>query len=109
MKTKPLAAALLAPATIVGLASCTSASKLCTVRHRYAIVIFQNGLGNVGKTVVSRFRLNVRYGPSDVRHWLIQAHITLGEVRGHSPGLIVRTYPVGNATSCSIDDVRARP
>lgn len=108
MKTKPLAT-LLAAATIVGLTSCTSASKLCTVRHHYAIVIFQNGIGNVGKTVVSRFRLNVRYGPSSVRHWLVHAHIPLDEVRGHSPAFIVKTYRVGNATSCSIDDLRARP
>ncbi|HEX9034528.1 MAG TPA: hypothetical protein VF834_22010 [Streptosporangiaceae bacterium] len=103
-----LAAALLAAAATAGMTSCARAAKLCTVRHHYAIVIFQNGAGNAGKTVVSRFRLNAWYGPASVRHWLIQDHIVLKAVTGYGPALVVKTYPVGDARGCSIDQVRER-
>jgi hypothetical protein len=102
-----LTAALLAAAAIAGLASCSRATKLCTVRHHYAIVIFQNGIGNAGKTVISQFRLNAWSGPASVRHWLIQDHIVLRQVRGYSPSMIVKTYPVGDARGCSVDQIRA--
>ncbi len=58
---------MLAPAVIpavaaLGLAGCASATTTCVVRHGYAIVIFQNGVGNSSKRFVTRFRVGRAFG-----------------------------------------------
>lgn len=108
MKAIALAPALAATAAILGLTACAAATTTCTVRHRYAIVIFQNGFGNNSTTFVTRFRLNVRYGHHNTAHRLIPARISLSAPNGNTPSLAVRTYRVGHARGCTVDKVRTR-
>jgi len=106
MKARAAAAALM-PAAALGLAGCANATSTCTVRHQFAIVIFQDGAGNAGTRYITRFRLNVDYGGGAIEHQVIAAHIALKPASGGNPPLIIKTYGVGSAVSCSIDDVRA--
>jgi|SRR5271165_2732633 len=106
MKGKSLAATPLAAAAIFGMSGCAAATTTCTVQHRYAIVVFQSGVGNNSASYVTRFRLNVKYGVNDTVHWLIRAHIVLGAAAGNNPPVIVRTYRVGHALGCSVTGVR---
>ena len=47
---------MLAAAAVAGLTGCATVGRTCTVRHRYAIVLFSKGAGIIGKGHVSRFR-----------------------------------------------------
>ncbi len=103
MSTK--AAAALCAAAIGALTGCGVPTSGCVVRHQYAIVVFQNDPGANAKSYVMRFRLNIRYGPRDVMHWLMRSDIGLPVRAGGNPPIVVRTYPVGRARSCSVDRV----
>ena len=106
MSIKASAAALGVAAITCVLTACGAPNSGCVVRHKYAIVLFQNDAGANGKTYVTRFRLNVRYGPSDVTHWMLRSHIALPVRAGGVPPIVVRTYAVGGAAlSCSVDRV----
>jgi len=108
MRPRRLAAALTPAVGVYGLAGCAAAASTCTVRHRYAIVVFQNGDGNVGTRLITRFRLNVDYGAGNLQHEVITARIALPPANGSNPPLIIKTYHVGAAVSCTVDGVRAR-
>lgn len=107
MKTRALAAALM-PAAVFGLAGCGSAKTMCTVRHHYAIVIFQNDIGNNRNRLITRFRLNVRYRRDYARGRLIYSRIVLKAATGGNPPIVVRTYHVGDALGCSINGILGR-
>lgn len=103
------AAALALPAAAaLGLTGCATASMTCVVRHHLAIVVFQNGAGNYGKRMITRFRLTLRYGSSDGSSRLIYPHLALHAARGGNPPVVVRTYRAGPATGCRADHIRAR-
>src|SRR6266702_4429467 len=93
-KTSILGAATLAAAAVAALAGCASATTACVVRHGYAIVIFQNGVANNSKHFVTRFRLNVKYGPHDIRRRFVGSRIILRAAKGSNPPVIVKTYRV---------------
>jgi len=107
MRTKMLAPAVIPAVAALGLAGCASATTTCVVRHGYAIVIFQNGVGNSSKRFVTRFRLNVKYGPQDITRRLINSRITLRAAKGSNPPVIVKAYRVGRAFGCRVDGVAA--
>lgn len=107
MKTKAFLAPLVLATAAAGLAGCTSAKAMCTVRHHYAIVIFQNDTGNISERHVTQFRLNIWYGSYRIQHWPMTSSITLRPANGGNPPIIVRTYRVGNASSCTVDRIRA--
>lgn len=109
MTAKVFAAAMLAAAAVAGLTGCATVGKTCTVRHRYAIVLFSKGAGIVGKAYVSRFRLNITYGPGIVSHTTIWSHIPLRQPGGNQLAVAIETYLVGSARSCSVDQVKVRP
>jgi hypothetical protein len=91
----------------MGLTACASATTTCVVQHRYAIVVFQNGLGNNSRHVVRRFELTVKYGPNNFIRRMIYSHIVLRSASGGNPPVIVRSYRVGKAIGCEADKVRA--
>ncbi len=93
--------------TAIAVAGCASATATCTVRHHYAIVIFQNGMGNFGTRYVTSFLLIVRYPGGSVTRRQLVTPITLRAADGGNPPLMVRTYRVGQALSCAIGDIRA--
>ncbi len=101
--------ATLATATVaaLGVTGCTPAVTKCTVRHHYAIVVFQNGGSSVGKTFVTQFRLNVRYSDDDVQRRIMRSFIVLKPERGNRLPVVVKTYRVGHARSCQVDKIRA--
>ena len=109
MKSKARALSTLATATgaAFGVTACTPAVAACTVRHHYAIVVFQNGGSSVGKTFVTKFRLNVRYSPYYVQHYIMYTHIALKPARANELPVVVETYQVGHARSCTVDKIRA--
>ena len=108
MKLRALAAPVGLAAAAATLTGCASAKTTCTVRHHYAIVIFQNGIGSNRKKNITSFELNLRYQGGRMQHWPMGARITLRPANGGNPPVIVKTYRVGNASSCSVDHVRAR-
>ena len=107
MKIKILAAIAIPTATILGLTGCASANATCVVRHRFAIVIFQNGMANYSKRQVTHFRLEVKYWSGNVTTRFISSRITLKAANGGNPPLIVKTYRVGHAMGCHVDKVSA--
>jgi hypothetical protein len=106
-RTQALTMLVTAAGTAVGVTACTPAVAACTVRHHYAIVIFQNGGAEVGKTFVTRFRLNVRYSPYYVQHYIMVTNIPLKPTQENRPSLVVKTYQVGHARSCQVDKIQA--
>ncbi len=104
---KTLATLAAATGAATGVTACTPAVTACTVRHHYAIVIFENGGGSVGKSLVTQFRLNVRYSPYYVQHWIMNTRIALKPARGSQLPVVVKTYRVGHARSCQVDNIRA--
>jgi hypothetical protein len=107
MKVRTLATLVAAVGGAFGVTACAPAVTTCTVRHHYAIAIFQNGGASVGNTVVKQFRLNVRYSPYFVQHWTIGTRIVLAPVGANPLPVVVRTYSVGDARSCSIDQIHS--
>ncbi|GEM_PF-5151189 len=105
---KALLGSLTAVSAALSVAGCARPSATCTVRHHYAIVIFQDGVGESAGRTVTRFRLNVDYGAGNVERWLIRGRIVLAPEDGANPPVIVRTYPVGRALGCRVDQVRTR-
>lgn len=93
---------------ILGVTACSPATTACTVRHHYAIVVFENGGGSVGKTKVTQFRLNVKYSPYNIQHLIKRARFKLKPVKGKGLPVVIKTYWVGHAQSCHVDRVRAR-
>ena len=108
MKLRSLLLPLGLAATAAGLTGCASARTTCTVRHHYAIVLFQNGIGSNRKKHITSFQLNLLYPGNRRQHWAMRSQITLRPADGGNPPIIVKTYRVGNASSCSVDHVRAR-
>ncbi len=108
MKLRALFAPLVLAATAAGLAGCASARTTCTVRHHYAIVIFQNGIGSNRKKYITSFQLNLVYPGNRMQHWAMRSQITLRPASGGNPPIIVKTYRVGNASRCSVGHVKAR-
>ena len=107
MKLRALAAPVGLAAAAAGLTGCASAKTTCTVRHHYAIVIFQNGIGSNRKKYITSFELNLRYQGNRAQHWPMRTQMTLRPANGGNPPIIVKTYRVGNASSCSVGHVRA--
>ena len=107
MKLRALSAPLVLAAAAAGLTGCASAKTTCTVRHHYAIVIFQNGIGSNRKKHVTSFQLDLRYRGHRMQHWPVRTQITLRPANGGNPPLIIKTYRVGNATGCRVDHVQA--
>ena len=97
-----------AGAALLGVVGCASTASTCAVRNGYAIVVLENGIGANSNLYLTRFRLNVRYGPQSTAHRLIRQRITLRPAKGGNPRMVVRTYLVGGAQGCSIDRVRTR-
>ena len=108
MKLRALCAPIVLAATAAGLTGCAAAKTTCTVRHHYAIVIFQNGIGSNRKKNITSFELNLRYPGDRMQHWPMRTQITLRPANGGNPPVIIKTYRVGNASSCSVDHIRAR-
>jgi hypothetical protein len=108
MKVRTLTTLVAAAGAAFGVTACKPAVTACTVRHHYAIAMFQNGGAGVGNTVVTQFRLNVRYSPYFVQHWIIGMHIVLRPVRANQLPVVVRTFHVGHAHSCSVDRIRSK-
>jgi hypothetical protein len=106
-RTRTLTTLVTTTGAALGLTACTPAVSACTVRHHYAIVIFQNGGASVGKTFVTQFRLNVRYSPYYVEHWIMRTRIALKPARGNKLPVVVKTYRVGHARSCHVDKIQA--
>src|SRR5215469_5131927 len=107
MKVRTLTTLVAAGGAAVGVTACSPSVSTCTVRHHYAIVIFQNGGASVGNTVVTQFRLNVRYSPYWVQRWTIGTRIVLRPVGANPLPIVVKTFDVGHARSCSIDRVES--
>jgi hypothetical protein len=107
-RTRTLTTVVTTTGAALGVTACTPAVTACTVRNHYAIVIFQNGGAGVGKTFVTQFRLNVRYSPYYVEHWIMRTRIVLKPAHGNRMPVVVRTYRVGHARSCRVDKVLAR-
>jgi hypothetical protein len=107
MKSKVITAAVMPATAALALTGCAAATTTCVVRHGYAIVIFQNAIGNNGRRFVTRFRLNVKYGPHNISQRLISSRIMLRAAKGGNPPVIVRTYRVGGALGCRVDKVSA--
>src|SRR5260221_2967219 len=96
---KTLATLAAATGAATGVTACTPAVTACTVRHHYAIVIFENGGGSVGKNFVTPFRLNVRYSPYYVQHWIMKTRIALKPPPGNQLPAVLKTYRVGHSRS----------
>ncbi len=106
MKARTLVTLVTVVGATMALTACTPAVTACTVRHHYAIVIFENGGGGVGKTFIKQFRLNVKYSPYYVQHQVVNARIVLRPVRGNQLPVAIKTYPVGHARSCRVDRIK---
>jgi hypothetical protein len=106
MKVRTLSAILTAVGVSLGITACSPASTACTVRHHYAIVVFENGGGSVGKTLVTRFRLNVKYGQYNIQRYVKDARFKLRPVKGKGLPVVIKTYWVGRAVSCHVDHIR---
>ena len=108
MKVRVLSTVVAAAGVTLAVTACSPATTACRVRHHYAIVIFENGGGGVGKTLVTQFRLNVKYSPYNIQRYIKSAHIKLKPVRGKGLPVVVKTYWVGQASSCHVDRVKSR-
>jgi hypothetical protein len=106
MKARTLSIPLTAIGMTFGVTACSPAATACTVRHHYAIVVFQNGGGSVGKTKVTQFRLNVKYGPYNTQRYIKRAHFKLRPVKGKRLPVVIKTYWVGRAASCHVDRIK---
>jgi hypothetical protein len=106
MKAKPLGTLIAAAGTALGVTACSPAVTACTVQHHYAIVVFQNGGGSVGKTLVKQFRLNVKYSPFYTQRTIKEARFSLKPARGSKLHVVVKTYWVGRARSCHVDHLQ---
>jgi len=106
-RTRVLSTLVTATSAAFGVTACAPAVSTCTVRHHYAIVIFQNGGAGVGNTLLTQFRLNVRYSPYYVQHYIMHTRMVLKPARGSHLPVVVRTYQVGHARSCTVDKIRA--
>jgi hypothetical protein len=106
MKVRTLSTILTAVGVSLGITACSPASTACTVRHHYAIVVFENGGGSVGKTLVTRFRLNVKYGQYNIQRYIKYSRFKLRPVRGKGLPVVIKTYWVGHAVSCHVDHIR---
>jgi hypothetical protein len=104
---KVFAGACIPAVAAMGLTACASATTTCVVQHRYAIVVFQNGLGNNSRHLVRRFELTVKYGPNNFTRRTIYSRIVLRAASGGNPPVIVRSYRVGKAVGCHADKVTA--
>jgi hypothetical protein len=109
MKSKARALSTLAASTgaAFGVTACTPAVAACTVRHHYAIVVFENGGAGVGKSFVTQYRLNVTYSPNYVQRYIMRTLIALKPVGANELPIVVRTYQVGHARSCTVDKIQA--
>jgi len=105
MKAKALGTLIAAGGMAVGVTACSPAVSMCTVRHHYAIVVFQNGGASVGKTLVKQFRLNVKYSPFYTQRTIKYTHFSLKPARG-KPHIVVKTYRVGRARGCHVDHIK---
>lgn len=108
MQVRVLSTLITAAGVTLGVTACSPATTACRVRHHYAIVIFENGGGGVGKTLVTQFRLNVKYSPYNIQRSIKTARIRLKPVRGNGLPVVVKTYRVGHARSCRVDRIRTR-
>ncbi len=106
MNAKVMSALIAAAGATVGLTACSPAVTACTVRHHYAIVVFENGGASVGKTLVKQFRLNVKYSPFYTQRTIKYAHFRLKPARGNKLHVVVKTYRVGHARSCHVDHIK---
>ena len=104
---RAFAGAVIPAGAALGLTACASATTTCVVQHGYAIVVFQNGLGNNSRHMVSRFQLTVKYGPNDFTRRMIYSRIVLKAASGGNPPVIVRSYRVGKAVGCDADKVKS--
>lgn len=104
--TKRLAVTLCAGgAALLGLTGCSPTVTGCAIRHGYAVVVFEDGIGSNSHQYISSFRLNVRYGQQYISHWMITENIPLKPERNGDPYMVIRTYKVGNAIGCSVDEL----
>jgi|SRR5262245_16879254 hypothetical protein len=106
MKAKALGTLIAAAAAAVGVTACSPAITACTVRHHYAIVVFQNGGASVGKTLVKQFTLNVKYSPYYTQRTIKDAHFGLKPARGSNVHVVIKTYWVGHARSCHVSHIK---
>jgi hypothetical protein len=106
MKARALSTLIAAAAAAVGVTACSPAVSACRVRHHYAIVVFENGGGGVGKTLVKQFRLNVKYSPYYTQRTIKYERFTLKPVKANALPVVVKTYRVGHARSCYVDHIR---
>ncbi|MGN6791319.1 MAG: hypothetical protein ACTHJW_02900 [Streptosporangiaceae bacterium] len=106
MKARALSTLIAAAGAALGVTACSPAVTACTVRHHYAIVVFQNGGASVGKTLVKQFRLNVKYSPYYTKRTIKDTHFSLKPARGSKLHVVVKTYRVGHASSCHIDHIK---
>lgn len=106
MKLRVLSTVVTAAGVALGVTACSPAITACRVRHNYAIVIFENGGGGVGKTLVTRFRLNVKYSSYNIQRLTKSTYIKLKPVRGKGLPVVVKTYWVGQALSCHVDRIK---
>ncbi|HEX5189539.1 MAG TPA: hypothetical protein VFW16_08365 [Streptosporangiaceae bacterium] len=109
MNVRVLSTVVTAAGAALAVTACSPATTACRVRHNYAIVIFENGGGSVGKILVTQFRLNVKYSPYNIQHIVKTTHFKLKPVRGKGLPVVVKTYRVGPASSCHVDRVKTRP
>jgi len=94
--------AALTAAALCGVAGCANASVTCTVRHHYAIVIFQGSAGEDRTRFVGRFRLGLRDRNGPLRWRVVRARIALRAASGANPPLVIKTYRAGPARSCAV-------
>jgi len=106
MKARGLSIVIAAAIGAVGITACSPAVTACRVRHHYAIVVFENGGASAGKTLVTRFRLNVKYSPYFTKRTIKSEHFTLNPVRGNKLPVVVKSYRVGHARSCHVDHLK---
>ena len=105
--TRRLAVTLTAAgAALLGITGCSATASTCAVRHGYAIVVFESGAGSNSRVYVTRFRLNVRYSQGNVAHYQMVQRIGVDPSHNGQPSMVIRTYRVGSAQSCSIDKVK---
>jgi hypothetical protein len=108
MKARTLSIPLTAIGATFGVTACSPAATACTVRHHYAIVVFENGAGSIGKTEVTQFRLNIKYSPYNIQRYIKSSRFKLRTVKGKTLPVVIKTYWVGHAQTCHVDRVRTR-
>lgn len=106
MKARALSIVVAAATAAVGVTACSPAVTACRVRHHYAIVVFENGGASPGKTLVTRFRLNVKYSPYYTKRTIKYEHFTLSPARGNKLPVVVKSYRVGHARGCHVDHLK---